>query len=212
MDFSSLETWLDILVILIALISLGVALYLALRLMKRESGKNSTPADVTPSKIPESPVLSKQKSSSKGKKTVFDQISANPTPPKSVSKPVFDQLSQSPASSNGFMADQLRLESGSRLVLALKNTGPKVIFKRVSAGPNNEVTITHVKEAQPTNSLLPEYPQDSSISFHLEADNVIGRTFQFTLYYGDLQGNLYRQDVSGLGKEYPIIDPVVKIA
>ncbi|MEL7341329.1 MAG: hypothetical protein AAGM67_12675, partial [Bacteroidota bacterium] len=83
---------------------------------------------------------------------------------------------------------------------------------RVSAGPNNEVTITHVKEAQPTNSLLPEYPQDSSINFHLEADNVIGRTFQFTLYYGDLQGNLYRQDVSGLGKEYPIIDPVVKIA
>jgi len=82
----------------------------------------------------------------------------------------------------------------------------------VSPGPNNEVTITHVQSAQPLNSLLPEYPKNSSIHFHLDADNVIARTFQFTLYYGDLQGNLYRQDISGLGKEYPIVDPVVKIA
>lgn len=82
-----------------------------------------------------------------------------------------------------------------------------MIFKRVAQGPDNEVTVTHVLDSQPLKTLLPEYPTGSSLFLHLDADNVISRTFQFTIYYGDLQGNLFRQDVSGLGKEYPIVEP-----
>lgn len=224
-NFSSSETWLDILIIVVALISLGVAIYMALRLMKGEEDKQEAPTPAPAAKpifpasktaVPSDRQVENRKKPSATSKTVFDKIAASPPPPpKSVSKPVFDSISQSAkeiANSQGFVADKLQLESGSRLLLQLKNTGAKVIFKRVSPGPNNEVTITHVQAAQPLNSLLPEYPKDSSIHFHLDADNVIGRTFQFTLYYGDLQGNLYRQDISGLGKEYPIVDPVVKIA
>lgn len=223
-DFSSAETWLDLLIIIIALISLGVAIYMALRLLKGEDGASkkeaTAPADslfpTTKTTIPSSRESTIKKKSSGTSQTVFDQIAASPPPPpKSVSKPVFDKISQSAkeiTNSEGFVADKLQLKSASRLHLSLKNTGAKVIYKRVSPGPDNEVTITHVDSAQPLNSLLPEYPKDSDIHFHLDADNVIGRTFQFTLYYGDLQGNLYRQDISGLGKEYPIVDPVVKIA
>ena len=226
MDTKSLETVLDIVIIVIALAALGVAIFMALRLMKKSSPAEPAASAAKPAAAPKPATTSPAKSSPAPKseapkppkstgKTIFDQVSTTPQQPKSFSKPVFDQISESAkeiANSQGFVAEQLRLESASRLVLSLKNTGAKVIFKRVSPGPNNEVTVTHVQEAQPTNSLLPEYPKDSSIFFHLDADNVIGRTFQFTLYYGDLQGNLYRQDVSGLGKEYPIIDPVVKIA
>ena len=148
-------------------------------------------------------------------KTIFDQIQQPPAAPAhKVSQPDFSAQKDKDASQQlqGFTPGQLRLESASRLLLTLKNEGGKVIYRRVSVGPNNEVTVTHVLAAQPLNSLLPEYPTGSEIHFHLDADNVIGRTFQFTLYYGDLQGNLYRQDVSGLGKEYPIVDPVVHIA
>lgn len=225
MNFSSSETWLDILIIVVALIALGVAIYMALRLMKGEDNKKETalptpeakpifPASKTTIPVDRQAEIKKKPSGTS--KTVFDKIAASPPPPpKAVSKPIFDTISQSAkeiANSQGFVADKLQLESASRLLLQLKNTGAKVIYKRVSPGPNNEVTITNVQAAQPLNSLLPEYPKDSSIHFHLDADNVIGRTFQFTLYYGDLQGNLYRQDISGLGKEYPIVDPVVKIA
>lgn len=225
MNFSSSETWLDILIIVVALISLGVAIYMALRLMKGEDNKKEEAQAISEAKpifpvakttVPSGRQAENKKKPSGTSKTVFDQIAASPPPPpKAVSKPVFDTISQSAkeiANSQGFVADKLQLESASRLLLQLKNTGAKVIYKRVSPGPNNEVTISNVQAAQPLNSLLPEYPKDSSIHFHLDADNVIGRTFQFTLYYGDLQGNLYRQDISGLGKEYPIVDPVVKIA
>lgn len=225
MNFSSSETWLDILIIVVALISLGVAIFMALRLMKGDDSKKEETQPIPETKpiipvskttVPSGRQTENKKKASGTSKTVFDQIAASPPPPpKAVSKPVFDTISQSAkeiANSQGFVADKLQLESASRLLLQLKNTGAKVIYKRVSPGPNNEVTITNVQAAQPLNSLLPEYPKDSSIHFHLDADNVIGRTFQFTLYYGDLQGNLYRQDISGLGKEYPIVDPVVKIA
>lgn len=205
MDFSSLETWLDLMVILIALISLGVALYLALKLLKKDGNASPSQQGISGHSV------SASAPSSPTRRTVFDDISAASSQPSIRSHREPDLLSDPPDCPAGFSAAQLRLVSGNKLVLALKNDGPTVIFKHLSTGPHNEVTITHIAETSFSTTLLPKYPQNSLITFHLEADHVISRTFQFSLFLGDLNDQTYRQDISGFGKEYPIIDPVVHV-
>ncbi len=226
MDFSSSETWLDLLVIVLGVVALVIGSYQAIKMIAHSStkklpvapsSKSASPAtpDSQPTKTPAKAATPEQVAPKKGS-TIFDNLSK----PEKLASPLaampdFSPPKPRPKSEETtlrcFVADQLRLESASRLVLVLKNEGPSCIYKRVSNGPHNEVTITHIQDSQRIKTLLPEYGTGSEIKFHLEADNVISRTFQFTMYYGDLQGNLFRQDISGLGKEYPIVVPAVQI-
>ncbi|MEZ4772671.1 MAG: hypothetical protein R3D00_05755 [Bacteroidia bacterium] len=107
--------------------------------------------------------------------------------------------------------DQLTLESPNKLLFRLKNEGHKLIYKKIQAGPNNELNITYEPPQRRINMLLEEYDQGEIISFSLTGTNVISQTYHFTIHYGDMNGNYYTQQIGGLGREFPIVDAPVKV-
>lgn len=109
------------------------------------------------------------------------------------------------------IAEQLTLKTTDSMLLLLRNDGGKLVYRKVQSGPNNQLKVRYQPPERRLNLMLEEFPEGSSIGFMLEGEGVINKTYQFTIHYGDMSGNRYRQQVSGLGKEYPIVEAPVKV-
>lgn len=108
-------------------------------------------------------------------------------------------------------AERLNLEAANKLVLRLKNKGHKLIYKKIQLGANNELNVVYEPPTRRMNLMLEEYDQGETLTFTLTGTNVISQTYQFTIYYGDMEGNNYIQQIAGMGREYPIVDQRVKV-
>lgn len=221
MDFSSFQTWLDLSIVLIGAVALGAAAWAGWQLFGKAQPKSATlnPALASRQSISRGtsrtskPVMAGLPIGNRSSRTetVMDRFQGKGTPMAAPAQPDF--LPADPAIGEvGLIAAGLQLEGSNLLKLTLKNTGPKVIFKRIKTGTDNEVKVEHLRHLAPLNTILPEYPTGTFIGIALTSDQILDATYQFTIYYGDLQGNLYRQEISGLGKEYPIIEKATPVA
>ncbi|MEM6803901.1 MAG: hypothetical protein AAF696_21020, partial [Bacteroidota bacterium] len=102
--------------------------------------------------------------------------------------------------------EQLTLRSPKSINLKLKVKGNKLFYKSLSQGSYNELKINYQPAIGKLSSKQDEYPTGNSVIFSINGENVISKTYQFTVYFRDASGNIYSQQIAGLGREYPIID------
>ncbi|MEO0468850.1 MAG: hypothetical protein AAF206_04450 [Bacteroidota bacterium] len=106
--------------------------------------------------------------------------------------------------------DRLILVAPNVLSLTLTNKGGDLVFEKIKPGPNNELQITF----EPLNgrsdgkSIM---SPGSNLNISIKGEQVIYKTYQFVIEYRDLKGQMYRQQIAGMGKEYPIVDEAVKV-
>lgn len=109
------------------------------------------------------------------------------------------------------IAEKLTLRSPESINLTLKVKGNKLVYRKLSHGSYNELRINHQPTLNRNEARRNEYPTGNSLTFSINGENVISKTYQFTIYFGDMAGNVFSQQVAGLGKEYPIVDKPQKV-
>ena len=102
--------------------------------------------------------------------------------------------------------EQLTLKSPKSINLKLKVKGNKLFYKKLSQGSYNELKINYQPALAKLGAKQHEYPTGNSVVFLINGENATSKTYQFTVYFSDAAGNLYSQQIAGLGREYPIID------
>lgn len=107
--------------------------------------------------------------------------------------------------------EQLTLRSPQSINLKLKVKGNKLLYKKIRQGSYNELKINYQPSLGKKTAKIGEYPTGNTISFSIDGENVISKTYQFTIFFGDQAGNTYSQQIAGLGKEYPIVDKPQKV-
>ena len=238
-----METWIDLLVVLIAVVAVIVGAVTIARMFKQEDVKETASSDSKP--VAKKKPQTKQKAiNQKPSQPVFDKITKEvkknslqetvveklekpfvPQPVKKekvTSQPVNGKISKTTMPSNRTVdtnysppkldAIQLSLDSPEKLLLKLKNMGDKLIYKKIKTGDHNELDIRYEPPARQVHKMREEFPSQSIMTFSLSGSSIISKTYQFTIYYGDMAGNLYTQIIAGMGKEYPIVDVPRKIA
>jgi hypothetical protein len=104
----------------------------------------------------------------------------------------------------GLKAVQLKLEGTDKMLLQLENQGSALTLERIKIGENNELSI------EPDPPLLQSstqvYGPQARVNLILKGDKVIFKTYDFWLYYRNSKGQLLRQQIAGMGKEFPIIE------
>ena len=106
--------------------------------------------------------------------------------------------------------EKLTLRSANSMSLSLRNNGGKLIYRKITLGKNNELDVQYQPSSAKIKTIMEEYPNGSSITFYLDGKHVISRTYQFNVHFLDMDGNEYSQKISGLGKEYPIVEQPVR--
>ncbi|MEL7533794.1 MAG: hypothetical protein AAFN10_20945 [Bacteroidota bacterium] len=101
-------------------------------------------------------------------------------------------------------AIRLQLKSESELQLILQNQNGTINLEKVEVGENNELAV--VFEPSLTQKAAHVYSPQQEISLHLKGEKVIFKTYEFWLYFKNSQGQRFRQQIAGLGKEYPIVE------
>lgn len=125
-----------------------------------------------------------------------------------LSAPVRKQVYPSPE----LIPEKLTLRSPESINLVLKVKGNKLIYRKISQGSYNELKIKYQPTLNKSEVRKNEYPTGNSLVFSINGDKVITKTYQFTIFYGDMAGNVFSQQVAGLGREYPIVDKPVKVS
>jgi hypothetical protein len=110
------------------------------------------------------------------------------------------------------VAEQLSLDTPHSLSLKLKVAGEKLIYKKLKTNEHNELNIAYQTPQREIHASIEEFSDGETVSFTLAGKGIIAKTYHFTVYYGDSEGNLYTQQIAGMGKEYPIIEPPKQIA
>ena len=127
------------------------------------------------------------------------------SPSETESKPLFPtKLTRHSSQSHGLKAVQLKLEGTDKMLLQLENQGTALTLESIKIGENNELSI----EPDPP---LPQssthvYGPKARVDLILKGDKVIFKTYDFWLYYRNSKGQLLRQQIAGMGKEFPIIE------
>ena len=101
-------------------------------------------------------------------------------------------------------AIRLQLKSESELQLILQNQNGTINLEKVEVGENNELAV--VFEPLLTQKAAHVYGPQKEISLLLKGEKVIFKTYEFWLYFKNSQGQRFRQQIAGLGKEYPIVE------
>ncbi|MEM6346532.1 MAG: hypothetical protein AAF927_21775 [Bacteroidota bacterium] len=101
-------------------------------------------------------------------------------------------------------AIRLQLKTENELQLILQNQSGTIHLDKVEVGENNELAV--VFEPSLTQKTAHVYGPQQEISLHLKGEKVIFKTYEFWLYFKNSQGQRFRQQIAGLGKEYPIVE------
>lgn len=101
-------------------------------------------------------------------------------------------------------AIRLQLKSENELQLILQNQNGTINLEKVEVGENNELAV--VFEPLLTQKAAHVYGPQKEISLLLKGEKVIFKTYEFWLYFKNSQGQRFRQQIAGLGKEYPIVE------
>jgi hypothetical protein len=108
--------------------------------------------------------------------------------------------------------EKLTLRSSQSINLVLKVKGNKLIYQKISQGSYNELAIKYQSPATTSDFRKNEYATGNSLVFSITGEKVTTKTYQFTVFFKDAEGNTYSQQVAGLGREYPIVDKPQMIA
>lgn len=101
-------------------------------------------------------------------------------------------------------AIRLQLKSESELQLILQNQSGTIHLEKVEVGENNELAVLF--EPSLLQKAAHVYGPHQEISLLLKGEKVIFKTYEFWLYFKNSQGQRFRQQIAGLGKEYPIVE------
>lgn len=101
-------------------------------------------------------------------------------------------------------AIRLQLKSENELQLILQNQNGTINLEKVEVGENNELAV--VFEPSLTQKAAHVYGPQKEVSLLLKGEKVIFKTYEFWLYFKNSQGQRFRQQIAGLGKEYPIVE------
>ena len=244
MDFTTTETWIDLLVIVIAFVAVIVGIITGIKMFKQEDSvkeeepslKSSVQKPVSLKKEESSLQEEKEKVSKKVQEQViekeislvnsasqksFNHIQEKDTQPVN---PVVSSTTRQTSPGHHFSsspesikppkleADQLSLDTPNTLLLKLRNAGNRLIYKKIKTNDHNQLDIQYQAPDRKVNKMIEEFPSGSTMTFSLSGQGIIAKTYHFTIYFGDDEGNLYTQQVAGMGKEYPIVDVPRKIA
>ncbi|MEL6845258.1 MAG: hypothetical protein AAFP02_18795 [Bacteroidota bacterium] len=125
-------------------------------------------------------------------------------PIKPLSPPTSKVTPLSKADTPYLKAVRLQLKSESELQLILQNQTDTIQLEKVEAGENNELTVAFAPPL--TQKTAHVYGPQKEISLQLRGDKVIFKTYEFWLYFKNSKGQRFRQQIAGLGKEYPIVE------
>jgi hypothetical protein len=103
------------------------------------------------------------------------------------------------------VAKSLQLQTPQTLLLTLRNDGYTLFYQRFETGPNNELNVCYEPPETSVKLIMDEYQQGDYLAFSMSGSHVISQTFQFFLIYGDMDGHLYRQEIAGIGKDFPLL-------
>lgn len=237
MDFASAENWFDITVALVSIVAVIIGVVTIRKMLKEESLSVKQSLVQPEISLPESSVSARPKPvveaiGEKSPPKVTPAVAPKRREKRGISDMFYNRFRRKISTQTGksliistdevltkppkqhipprLKGEQLTLDSPNRLLFRLKNEGHKLIYKKIQAGPNNELNITYEPPQRRINMMLEEYDQGEIITFSLTGTNVISQTYHFTIYYGDMTGNFYTQQIGGLGKEFPIVDAPVK--
>lgn len=128
-------------------------------------------------------------------------------PPKPVAKAVSSEQIIAPE----LIPEQLTLKSPESINLRLKVKGNKLIYRKLRQGDYNELKINYQSSPVLSAASKNEYPTGNSLTFSINGDQVTSKTYQFTVFFDDDHGNVYSQQIAGLGREYPIVEKPQKV-
>ena len=117
---------------------------------------------------------------------------------------------EQPAKTPFLKPDRLILVAPNVLSLTLINQGGNLVFEKITPGPNNELQVSFepINGRSDGKSVM---PTGSNLRISIKGEQVIYKTYQFVIEYRDLKGQMYRQQIAGMGKEYPIVEDAVKV-
>ena len=128
-------------------------------------------------------------------------------PPKTVAKPKNPESFVAPE----LIPEQLTLKSPESINLRLKVKGNKLIYRKLRQGDYNELKINYQSSPLASAARKNEYPTGNSLTFSINGEQVTSKTYQFTVFFDDDHGNVYSQQIAGLGREYPIVEKPQKV-
>ncbi|MEL6671985.1 MAG: hypothetical protein AAFR61_07320 [Bacteroidota bacterium] len=228
----SFEIWLDILVMMVAVLAVLVGGWTAWKMFGKESKEEAKPAS-----IPQSNTFSKyapaRKKSREPGKPAFPEPVKKVVKPAPVSSPVLagnvkaakpalkevkpkeEKLKKKeewggfpkPAEETPFLiTEDLILRAGNTLLLRMRNEGSTLYYQRLGQGKDCEVKVTYQPMARNVSFLQEDYPYGSTLSFLLTGTDLEKQTYEFEVFFSDKTGKLFRQKVAGMGKEVPLLD------
>lgn len=109
----------------------------------------------------------------------------------------------------GLKAVHLSLQGADKILLQLQNQGDTLLIDRIQTGSNNELLV----ESDPPlrSPKGHKYGPNTKLNLLLKGDKVIFKTYQFWVYYRNREGQQFRQQVAGLGREFPIIESAERL-
>jgi hypothetical protein len=99
--------------------------------------------------------------------------------------------------------DKVRALGSERLRLTLRNNGGTMIFQDVKVGEFNEMEVAYTP---PIYREKESFAQGSALNFTLQCQQMERGTYHFFVAFRDDEGQLYQQEIAGLGTEPPIIE------
>lgn len=199
MDLAITESWLDYLGGTIAIFATMLAVAIGIRewleMRKRRPIGQFTPAFAQVDAVWEKP---RAKYSAR---EVYRQQKASVE-----SAVVFPSETLKEPQAANFVFQQVQKEGTDIATLSFLNKGGEFNLEKVQMGKFNELAIERMKHASASSAHVAAV---DSLQFRLKGDDLENRTYQFILWYRDLSGRRYQQEISGLGTELPIMDQPV---
>ncbi len=96
--------------------------------------------------------------------------------------------------------------NGLCIVLLLENSGAAGIFEYLRPGAGGELRpIPQLANRMPLKSGM-VIGSGEQVRVVLEGSNAGSRPYQFSIFFSDLTGNQFRQEISGIGADHPLVD------
>lgn len=96
--------------------------------------------------------------------------------------------------------------NGPYIVLLLENTGAAGIFEYLRPGAGGELRpVPQLANRMPLKSGMVIGSREQ-VRVVLEGNNADSRPYQFSIFFSDLTGNQFRQEISGIGADHPLVD------
>ncbi len=103
--------------------------------------------------------------------------------------------------------DRLRHVGSDCLRLTLRNRGSTLSFQAFELGEFNEMEVTYTP---PVYREKESFARGSALNFTLQSHQLERATYHFFVIFEDEAGQIYRQEVAGMGAEPPIIETPVR--